>query len=311
MLPILFTIGSWPVSSFGLFLVAALFAASFVIWRLTKVYDFDGEQVIDIILLTFFGALIFASIYFIVTHPSLFEENGFLKMILINRYPGLSFWGGFIGGMISLIFVVRNFKLNFWQIADFATVGLLLGLSIGSLGCFLGGCQVGLPSDLPIAVKMVGSLNKRFPIQIFESLSFFCLFMILWRSTIRYHILGTALALGLVILGSVKFFFEFFVSDTLKLYSFITLGHILSMISITIGVRVYYQVTKRLILKDLKAFFDAVRNSKSRRLMLLKLIKWWYNLKVNLARYNFRVLLSSWSRRFKRRLNIRSTPKEF
>jgi len=66
-----------------------------------------------------------------------------------------------------------------------------------------------------------------------------------------------------------------------------------------------------LILKDLKAFFDAVRNSKSRRLMLLKLIKWWYNLKVNLARYNFRVLLSSWSRRFKRRLNIRSTPKEF
>jgi len=138
MLPILFTIGSWPVSSFGLFLVAALFAASFVIWRLTKVYDFDGEQVIDIILLTFFGALIFARIYFIVTHPSLFEENGFLKMILINRYPGLSFWGGFIGGMISLIFVVRNFKLNFWQIADFATVGLLLGLSIGSLGCFLG-----------------------------------------------------------------------------------------------------------------------------------------------------------------------------
>src|SRR3989338_8938243 len=106
---------------FFFFLVAALFAASFVIWRLTKVYDFDGEQVIDIILLTFFGALIFARIYFIVTHPSLFEENGFLKMILINRYPGLSFWGGFIGGMISLIFVVRNFKLNFWQIADFAT----------------------------------------------------------------------------------------------------------------------------------------------------------------------------------------------
>src|SRR5258708_17707733 len=174
MQPVLLTLGGQPISSFGLFLLLSFLASSYFIWRVVRAYELDEERAIDLLLLTFSGGLIGARVYFVLLHLNQFDTLS--KIVLINRYPGLSFWGGFLVGFLVLKFFAARFKLAFWQLADFALIGLLIGLSISSLGCLLGSCQYGLPSNLPFAVTQVGLIGKRFPLQIIEALVYLVIF---------------------------------------------------------------------------------------------------------------------------------------
>jgi len=165
MLPVLFSIGPITVSSFGFFLSLAFLFATFLLWRLAHGWDLNEEKILDLIILSFFGGLIGARIFFIMLNFNLFSFD-LGKMLLVTKYPGLNFWGGFLGGWLTLNFFTRRFKMDFWQVADLAAIGLLGGLILGDLGCFLGGCSFGVPSNSFFAVPMVGVIGKRFPVQL-------------------------------------------------------------------------------------------------------------------------------------------------
>src|SRR3989304_7271997 len=106
MFPVLLKVVPVSVSSFGFFLSLGFLSAVFIAWRLAKVYDLKEGKILDLCLLTFFGGLIFARVYFAILNWDLFGDLG--KVILLNRYPGLSFWGGFFGGVLTLkLFTLR------------------------------------------------------------------------------------------------------------------------------------------------------------------------------------------------------------
>ena len=316
MLPVLLTIGSWPISSFGLFLTIALFAASFVIWRLCRIYDINEEQAIDLILLTFFGGLIVARLYFVFTHSTFFINSAAqtelswvdksIRVLLINRFPGLSFWGGFLGGGVTLLALSRRFRLSPWVITDFAFVGFFIGLAISSFGCFLGSCQPGQVSTLPIAVSMVGLVGKRFPLQVVESLVFLIGFWLLWRNIVKFHFTGKITALGLILFGLIKLGLEFFRGDLQILFPPFSLGALISIFCIIGGVLVLYIKGERSIRTDFRNLAQVVINSQKRSLALSKLAKRWYN-----QRIYWRVSLTNFRRTIRRKLNIRSNPTEF
>lgn len=304
MLPILFTIGSWPISSFGLFLGLALLFSTFIIWRIGRVYDLDEEKVVDLVLLTFFGGFITARIYYVIFHPGLFSD--WTRIFLINNYPGLSFWGGFLGGIFVLWFFVKRFKLHFWQIADFASVGIFLGLSLSSIGCFFGGCEPGLPSNSIIAVKMVGLVGKRMPIQIVESILFFLAYLYLWRSILKFHFPGKIFIQALFFLGSIKFLLEFFREDVQKIGLPFSLGHIYSLVVCLIAVWVYYQQSRRSILKDMKFIAGLLFNKSERKLATGKLVKKWYNVTIS-----WKLMALRSFKFFMRKINIKQNPAKF
>src|SRR3990167_9200013 len=154
MFPVLFSIGSFAVSSFGFFLALAFLVGLFLVWRQARAWDFDEEKIIDLTLLTSLGALIGSRIYFVLINFNFFTAD-FYRVILITKYPGFSFWGAFLGGWLTLYFFSRRFKMDFWQVADIAAIGFLGAQIFGNLGCLLGGCGVGIPSEF-LGVKMVG-----------------------------------------------------------------------------------------------------------------------------------------------------------
>ncbi|RJP46538.1 MAG: hypothetical protein C4584_01510 [Armatimonadetes bacterium] len=312
MHPVLFSIGSTSVSSFGLFLALAFLVSVFIIWRLAKIYDISEEKVIDLSIVTFFGAVVGARIYFILTHLDYFNQLD--KILLINRYPGLSFWGGLIGGLFVFTFMVRQFKLNFWQMSDFAVVGLSLGFVLGNIGCFLGGCSPGITSDSWLAAPVVGIIGKRFPVSFIEGIAFIFVFIFLWRQVIRFHFNGKVLALFLLFLGVSKWVTEGYRAEVLVLNPFkVTHGEILALILFLSGFAVFYNCSKRRLLKDLNGLVLLLTSDKRRHNLLILLRKNWYN-HITCWRIGIRRLVYKiWSvpKVLSRRLHVKSNPTDF
>lgn len=129
-------IGSFNISTFGVFLASGLLLGIFLIWRLARAWDYDEEKILDLILLTIIGGLIGARLYFVFENWVIFTKEP-INIFLIHKALGFSFWGGVLGGSLALIYFTKHFNLNFWKIADIAIVGFIGGLILSNIGCFL------------------------------------------------------------------------------------------------------------------------------------------------------------------------------
>lgn len=299
MFPVLFSLGQVSISSYGVFLVLGFLMGVFLIWRLSRAWDLDEEKILDITLLTILGGLIGARIYFVLWHLQFFLSNP-LGVLLFYKYPGFSFWGGVVAGFLALYFFTRRKNQDFWMIADIASVGFLGGLILADLGCFLGGCGLGIESSAFFAVQMVGQIGKRFPIQALDALATFLAFLNLWSSATRFHPRGKIFSLSLIYLGLIKLLTEparvshedFFLSLALLLF----------------GVSIFYKVTKRKLTTDLKNFvtfiYRLTTSSAVRKFAIDRLKKYWYNQKTGVS-WKLRNL-----KRFLRRFNVRVSHKD-
>lgn len=276
MLPVLFSIGNISISSFGVFLALAFLFGVFLIWRLSRAWDLPEERVLDLTLLSFAGGLLGARIFFVAEHWQFFSSLD--KILLINKYSGLSFWGGFLGGWLALYFFSRKFKMDFAAVADIGMVGFLGGLILGNLGCFLGGCGVGIQSNLFLAAPMVGVIGKRFPVQILEALLLSWVLIRIWGKATHFHPRGLIVSQCLIYIGAVKLLME-----PLKDLSS---GFLFPLTLIVLGTHIFYRIHsgKRTLLADIKSFLKFIlslfNNSKTRNLAVQQIKKSWYNQKI-------------------------------
>src|SRR3989344_792405 len=296
MLPVLLSLGSIPVSSFGVFLALGFLVGVFLIWRLSRAWDLDEENILDLILLTFLGGLVGARLYFGLENLSFFAANP-LKIILINKQPGFSFWGAILGGWLTLYAFARTKKVDFWLVADIASVGFLGGLILADLGCFLGGCDIGIQSRLPLAVNMVGAIGKRFPTQLLEALLLLIVLLRIWSTAIHFHPRGKIISLSLIYIGIIKFLME-------PLKQQHNEGVFLSAVLFFLGMTIFYRSSKRNAVTDFKnagfQVYKLVTNSESRTFALDRFKKYCYNQKTSVAwkLRNFKKTLRRFNVRF-------------
>jgi len=303
MLPVLLSIGDWPVSSFGVFLVLGFLVGMFLVWRLARAWDLDEEKVLDLTLLTFLGAILGARIYFAIENLPVFMASPF-NLILINKVPGLSFWGGILGGWLTLHYFAKRKRLDFWQLADIAFVGLLGGLILSSFGCFLGGCSIGSQTDSIFGVSMVGAVAKRWPVQIIEAVLLILGLLKIWSKATHFHQRGKIAALGFLYVGFITM-----VLDPLRQDHS---GRMFSLIFILLGSTIYYRVTKQnplTHLKQVKRFLvQFVIDAETRKRVVQNLSKSCYNQKTIIG-WKLRSLKknSGGIKRLLRRLNVKFT----
>lgn len=276
MFPTLFTIGNFGVSSFGTFLAFGFLLGVFLVWRLSRAWDLDEEKVLDLILLTFIGGLITSRVYFVWEHLSVFLSSP-LNIFLLTKMPGFSLWGAFLGGWLTLYFFSRKFKIDFWQAADIASVGFLGGLILKSIGCLLGGCDIGIASKFFLAVPMIGIIGKRIPVGGVEALLLTLVLLKIWKEATHFHQRGKIVSSVLIFWGAVKLLLEPIKQQRQPFFD---------AILIILGLTIYYKVTGRNILDDfrniLKFLVSIFISAESRNRALQILGKSWYNQKTAL-----------------------------
>ena len=180
MFPLLFSIGPINFYSLGLFLAIGFFLSSFFIWRRLRELGIDEEKVIDLVIMAALLGLIFARIFFVGQNISLLGFS-LSHWLLIGRYPGLSFWGGMVGIFLALLWFSRRQSLNFWQLADEFSYGLMPLLILAQIGAFFDGSGFGRPTTAPWGVYITGSLLKCYPLPLVMSIGFFAIWIFLLR----------------------------------------------------------------------------------------------------------------------------------
>jgi phosphatidylglycerol:prolipoprotein diacylglycerol transferase len=149
MLPVLFEIGGFRVTSFGLSIALAFLAAAWMVARELRRSGQDGDVAWDLAGWAAICGIAGAKLYYLVLH---FSQTAAAPWDALLSRSGLVWYGGFIGGSLGVLFRMRQLKVKVLPMADAVAPGLAMGYAIGRLGCFLVGDDYGRPSDLPWAV---------------------------------------------------------------------------------------------------------------------------------------------------------------
>jgi phosphatidylglycerol:prolipoprotein diacylglycerol transferase len=93
-----------------------------------------------------------------------------------------SFYGGLAGGSFFALWYLRRYSLPFWNVGDALAPAIALGHAVMKVGCFMGGCCFGRPSQSFLAVNFPSLPEARHPAQLYETafniLNFFILALV-------------------------------------------------------------------------------------------------------------------------------------
>ena len=128
---------------------------------------------------------------------------------LFHLRTGATFYGGLIFGAAGVIAKVRWDRQSLWAVTQALAPGLALAQAIGRIGCFLVGCDYGLPTALPWGMAFPRApepaLAPVHPAQLYESAWLFACAWLLGRRVERSPLL---IAEYLVLQGAGRFAIE-------------------------------------------------------------------------------------------------------
>ncbi len=130
-----FRIFGFDVAYYGLIIGIGMVLAIIVCFREAKITGQNVDDYLDVALYGIISAIIGARLYYVIFQWDHYKNN--LSSIFNIRQGGLAIYGGIIGGLLAGLVIAKIKKLNFWQLADTASMGFLIGQIIGRWGNFV------------------------------------------------------------------------------------------------------------------------------------------------------------------------------
>lgn len=178
MYPVLFSFGPIHIFSFSIFLILAWGVFSFLFWKLLRAAGTVEERIFDLTFYATLAAIVGGRLGFVLTHLELFAD-GVLKTVALWIAPGLSVYGALFSAMLTLVYLARRYKMRLGLVLDALALSLPVTFLVGTLGAFLDGSYVGKISSLPWAIRYVGNVGKRHPLQLYEMIAIFMIIVII------------------------------------------------------------------------------------------------------------------------------------
>lgn len=267
--PIIITFGSISFYWYGMmYVLGFVFAIWVLIYRKRFFYDsiWSRSEIEYLLYLNFLGILIGGRVgYAILYQWSLISKN--LLWIFKIWEGGMSFHGGLVGVIISIMWFSYRKKRAFLQVSDFIVPVVPFGLGVGRLGNFINGELWGrVAIDVPWAMLFKNSVSEdllllnshpewqsifnyygmlpRHPSQLYEM--FFegiILFIIINIFNYKPRPQGSISGLFLICYGLFRIIIEFYRAPDSHLgliFNIITLGQILSFPMVLFGGIILY-----------------------------------------------------------------------
>lgn len=127
------------------FLLATIYALS-----RAKDFDLDPDRMIDVVLVSTIFAFIGARLYYVFFSSEHRAEYLADPITILYIWKGgLGIYGGIITAFLTGIWMCRLRKVNTWAMFDMASLGFLIGQSVGRWGNFFNQEAFGGNTDLP------------------------------------------------------------------------------------------------------------------------------------------------------------------
>jgi phosphatidylglycerol:prolipoprotein diacylglycerol transferase len=226
MYPVLFRIGTFEITSFGVLVACAALIGLVVFSREARRAGLS-EKTFDAATGGVFGGLIGAKVLWTIE----FSRTAPITELLFSR-GGLSWFGGLVGGVGTGLLLLRYYRVPIMAALAAATPGLALGHAIGRIGCFLVGDDYGRPTDLPWGVAFPHGLPPTdvpvHPTQLYETALLIPVALLLMRW--RRNGVADRVVFGryLLIVSSIRFAIEF-IRVNLRIVGPFTLAQLISI----------------------------------------------------------------------------------
>lgn len=229
MNPIAFEIFGLSIRWYGILMATAMLLGSLLTIRLASRRGFKENDVYDLLLVVLIFAVLGSRLYYVVFNWDYYGANP--SQILNFRGGGMAIHGGVIFGLISGYVFTRIRKLDFYQLADMAAPGLILGQAIGRWGNFANGEAHGGPTDLPWAITVDGM--KVHPTFLYESIWNLLVFGFLLWYLDRRKFNGEGFLMYGILYSIGRFFIEGLRTDSLMLGS-LRMAQVISVVTIVV-----------------------------------------------------------------------------
>jgi phosphatidylglycerol:prolipoprotein diacylglycerol transferase len=245
--PNIVSFGSFTIAWHGIFMLIGIAAAVLLTLRLANRAGISQ----DIIYIASLWAVIFGLLGARLTH--VLDNMDFYRdnpgEILALWKGGLGWYGGLVGGIMGVVVyaLIRKFSLR--RFLDVGAPGVILGLSIGRIGCTINGDAAGTATSLPwgFVYTNPGSFAPlgitTHPAPVYEILWNMAIFALLWRLKDRLKPDGS-LFLVMVAAYSLARFFISWVRDEPAVLGPLHQSHIISLalFAIAVGLLAYWKV---------------------------------------------------------------------
>ena len=148
--------GGFPIRGYGVFLMLAIALSTLLtIWRAKRRWNYPVDAILGIVFVAAFCGICGARLFYVVEYwPDVRAAT--LGATLINIVDitngGLVVYGSILGGIAAVVAYLALKKLPILATLDLFAPALLLGVSIGRIGCLMNGCCFGGPCDAPWGV---------------------------------------------------------------------------------------------------------------------------------------------------------------
>ncbi|MGQ0560616.1 MAG: prolipoprotein diacylglyceryl transferase [Gemmatimonadota bacterium] len=144
MFPVIFRIGDFAVTSFGLMIFFSFIGGAWILGKQLRRYGLNPELAWDMLAWIAIGGILGAKLYYLALH---WQDLVNYPIRELTSRGGLVWYGGLIGGVAAYYFQIRAKKLPLATMYDATAPALALAYAIGRLGCFLVGDDYGVYTD--------------------------------------------------------------------------------------------------------------------------------------------------------------------
>lgn len=238
--PVIYSIGFLKIRWYSLMFIVGFVGSYQIIRKMYQRAGYSEAQASSLLTWVIVGTIVGARLgHCLFYNPSYYFSNP-LEIFQVWK-GGLASHGGFTGVMVAVLLYCRRYQIGFLWLVDRVAIGALLIAALIRIGNFFNSEIIGTPSQVPWAVvfERIDSI-PRHPAQLYESLTYFAIFLLL-GGLYRYtkicsypgRLWGTALAVSF----SARFLLEFFKENQVNFEQdlFINMGQILSVPFVSLG----------------------------------------------------------------------------
>lgn len=129
-------IGPLSIYWYGVIIATGAFLGLYLATRESDRLGLKKDLIVDMVVFAIPIAILFARLYYVLFEWQRYVGEPWWKVFAVWE-GGLAIHGALIGSVLTAIIYTRIKKVSFWQLADIAAPGLILGQAIGRWGNFM------------------------------------------------------------------------------------------------------------------------------------------------------------------------------